>query len=340
MKTDEGRRTIDGLVITVDGKRLDEHYDVKRFTKYGFEWTYEGEVPCRERHPHLPARQQLPVVRQLGQRIRRAQHPPVRKLGLGEWSRHLGQRRAGAPPVATRTTRPAFFGSNPWPWVDPLLARSPPFRPRHGTTRKDRTWFPESRRGQERQERIRIDTPGCTGHQQRGARRVDHLSRRVAHRLLRWEFALPPARGAMSGPRAATDWVCPWAGGRQAEILRPGGAGGDPQERPRASPRARPRGRASSPSSSRMERGQSPLPRPRRGPRGRRARAARSFDPLGRTEADPRSSTRSRRLITRERTPRSRRPPVTTSRSTRGWPRPRRFTRAEGFPISTPCWPW
>jgi Family of unknown function (DUF6166) len=45
MKTYEGRRTIDGLVVTVDGTRLDEHYDVKRFTKYGFEWTYEGESP-------------------------------------------------------------------------------------------------------------------------------------------------------------------------------------------------------------------------------------------------------------------------------------------------------
>jgi hypothetical protein len=41
----EGRRTIDGLVVTVDGKRLDEHYEVKRFTKFGFEWTYEGESP-------------------------------------------------------------------------------------------------------------------------------------------------------------------------------------------------------------------------------------------------------------------------------------------------------
>jgi Family of unknown function (DUF6166) len=29
----------------VDGKQLDEHYEVKRFTKYGFEWTYEGENP-------------------------------------------------------------------------------------------------------------------------------------------------------------------------------------------------------------------------------------------------------------------------------------------------------
>src|SRR5579871_1550034 len=45
MKTYEGKRTIDGLVVTADGKRLDEHYEVKRFTKYGFEWTYEGESP-------------------------------------------------------------------------------------------------------------------------------------------------------------------------------------------------------------------------------------------------------------------------------------------------------
>ena len=40
-----GRRTIDGLVVTRDGERLDEHYEVKRFTKYGFEWTYEGDSP-------------------------------------------------------------------------------------------------------------------------------------------------------------------------------------------------------------------------------------------------------------------------------------------------------
>jgi Family of unknown function (DUF6166) len=45
MKTYEGKRTIDGLVGTVDGKRLDEHYDVKRFTEYGFEWAYEGASP-------------------------------------------------------------------------------------------------------------------------------------------------------------------------------------------------------------------------------------------------------------------------------------------------------
>ncbi|HEY2755940.1 MAG TPA: DUF6166 domain-containing protein [Pseudolabrys sp.] len=45
MKIYEGKRTIDGLVVTVDGQRLDEHYEVKRFTKFGFEWTYEGESP-------------------------------------------------------------------------------------------------------------------------------------------------------------------------------------------------------------------------------------------------------------------------------------------------------
>ena len=45
MKTYEGKRTIDGLVVTVDGKPLPEHYDVRQFTKRGFEWTYEGTSP-------------------------------------------------------------------------------------------------------------------------------------------------------------------------------------------------------------------------------------------------------------------------------------------------------
>ena len=45
MKTYAGKRTIDGLVVTVNGKRLDERYEIKRFTKFGFEWTYEGESP-------------------------------------------------------------------------------------------------------------------------------------------------------------------------------------------------------------------------------------------------------------------------------------------------------
>ena len=45
MKTYEGTRTIDGLVVTVDGQPLREHYDVKQFTTWGFEWTYEGPSP-------------------------------------------------------------------------------------------------------------------------------------------------------------------------------------------------------------------------------------------------------------------------------------------------------
>jgi Family of unknown function (DUF6166) len=45
MKVYEGKRTIDGLVVTADSKPLPEHYEVKRFAKYGFEWTYEGESP-------------------------------------------------------------------------------------------------------------------------------------------------------------------------------------------------------------------------------------------------------------------------------------------------------
>lgn len=45
MKVYEGRRTIDGVVVTVDGVPLDERYDIHRFTPYGFEWTYEGDSP-------------------------------------------------------------------------------------------------------------------------------------------------------------------------------------------------------------------------------------------------------------------------------------------------------
>jgi hypothetical protein len=45
MKMYQGKRTIDGLVVTVDGQPLSEHYEVRRFTKFGFEWTYEGDSP-------------------------------------------------------------------------------------------------------------------------------------------------------------------------------------------------------------------------------------------------------------------------------------------------------
>ncbi len=45
MKIYQGKRTMDGLVVTVDGQKLPEHYEVKQFTRRGFEWTYEGTSP-------------------------------------------------------------------------------------------------------------------------------------------------------------------------------------------------------------------------------------------------------------------------------------------------------
>ena len=45
MKVYQGKRTIDGIVVTVDGQRLPEHCEVKQFTNRGFEWTYEGTSP-------------------------------------------------------------------------------------------------------------------------------------------------------------------------------------------------------------------------------------------------------------------------------------------------------
>jgi Family of unknown function (DUF6166) len=45
MKVYAGKRTMDGLVVTVDGNKLPEHYEVRQFTKRGFEWTYEGTSP-------------------------------------------------------------------------------------------------------------------------------------------------------------------------------------------------------------------------------------------------------------------------------------------------------
>lgn len=43
MKTYAGDRTIDGLVVTVDGEPLGERVDLKAFTRNGFEWTFEGD---------------------------------------------------------------------------------------------------------------------------------------------------------------------------------------------------------------------------------------------------------------------------------------------------------
>lgn len=47
MKTYRGDRTIDGIVVTVDGQPLDPRYDIKRLTSTGFEWTYEGQGPAQ-----------------------------------------------------------------------------------------------------------------------------------------------------------------------------------------------------------------------------------------------------------------------------------------------------
>jgi len=42
-KTYAGRRAIDGLMVTADGRPLPEHCDVTRFTKWG--WTHEATSP-------------------------------------------------------------------------------------------------------------------------------------------------------------------------------------------------------------------------------------------------------------------------------------------------------
>ncbi len=47
MKTYSGSRTIDGIRVEVDGRPLDERYDLKRFSNGGFEWTYVGAEPSQ-----------------------------------------------------------------------------------------------------------------------------------------------------------------------------------------------------------------------------------------------------------------------------------------------------
>jgi hypothetical protein len=45
MKVYEGGRSLDGAVVTVDGRPLDPRFDIKTFSPAGFEWTYEGDGP-------------------------------------------------------------------------------------------------------------------------------------------------------------------------------------------------------------------------------------------------------------------------------------------------------
>jgi Family of unknown function (DUF6166) len=40
-----GDRTIDGVLVTVDGVPLDQRLDLHRYTGNGFEWSYEGPEP-------------------------------------------------------------------------------------------------------------------------------------------------------------------------------------------------------------------------------------------------------------------------------------------------------
>jgi hypothetical protein len=42
-----GDRTIDGIVVTVDGEPLNTHAGTKRYSRNGFEWSYEGAAPSQ-----------------------------------------------------------------------------------------------------------------------------------------------------------------------------------------------------------------------------------------------------------------------------------------------------
>ena len=46
MKTYCGGRSLEGAVVTVDGRPLDPRYDLKRLSQTGFEWTYAGAGPA------------------------------------------------------------------------------------------------------------------------------------------------------------------------------------------------------------------------------------------------------------------------------------------------------
>ena len=47
MKTYRGGRSLDGAVVTVDGRPLDPRYNLRRLSSTGFEWTYEGAGPAQ-----------------------------------------------------------------------------------------------------------------------------------------------------------------------------------------------------------------------------------------------------------------------------------------------------
>ena len=47
MKVYEGGRSLDGAVVTVDGRKLPPRYDLKKLSPTGFEWTYVGAGPAQ-----------------------------------------------------------------------------------------------------------------------------------------------------------------------------------------------------------------------------------------------------------------------------------------------------
>ena len=47
MKTYAGDRTIDGIVVTVDGEALNQRLDLKTITDDGFEWSFEGPASAQ-----------------------------------------------------------------------------------------------------------------------------------------------------------------------------------------------------------------------------------------------------------------------------------------------------
>ena len=47
MKTYVGGRSLAGAEVTVDGRKLDPRFDLKRLSPSGFEWTYEGAGPAQ-----------------------------------------------------------------------------------------------------------------------------------------------------------------------------------------------------------------------------------------------------------------------------------------------------
>jgi Family of unknown function (DUF6166) len=47
MKIYEGVRSLDGAIVTVDGKKLPPRLDLKALSRAGFEWTYEGAGPAQ-----------------------------------------------------------------------------------------------------------------------------------------------------------------------------------------------------------------------------------------------------------------------------------------------------